>query len=142
MHVFSKCDISRVMDLILDPPMAAIEVEQSFGIGLLASQIGDAIGDFGCRFQFARHAITKLAFAGNAKHLLHAGPTELCQHLVESRCGLDGSLFATSMSFVIRCMLLAFSSPLLGLVGGKRPRRRRQIHWKLWPQASADCLLR
>ena len=140
MRVFPERDIARVMDLVFDSPMAAIVIQQSFRIGLVSLQIRDAVNDLRRRFQLARHAVAKLADAGNAKHLLHAGPAQLPQHVIERRGGLNRSRFAASVSFIMRRMLLPFRSSLLGLVGGKRPRRGRQIRWKSWIQASADSL--
>ena len=142
MCVFPERDIARVMNLVFDSPVAAIVIQQPLSIGLVSRQIRDAVNDLSRRFQLARHAVAKFADAGHAKDLLHAGPAELPQYVIERRGGLNGSCFATSMAFIMRRMLLPFGSPLLGLIGGKRPRRGRRIHWKSWTQASADSLWR
>ena len=118
MSVLAERDIARVVRLVFDAPMSAIVFEQSPGVGLFASEIRDAVGDFGGCLPLARFAIAGCSLARDAKHLPHAGPTPSREHEIEGGRGLDGPLFATAVAFVVRGVTLAFRLTLPGLVGG------------------------
>ena len=112
--------------------MSSIVFQQSLGVGLVAREVDDAVGDFGGGLEFARLVISERSLARDAKHLLYARPTPLLQEDIESDGRLDGPLLAATVAFVVRGVTLAFKPTLLGLdaggeLTGNRGHQRRLI---------------
>lgn len=110
------------MEAVFDPPMTAVQFEQSRGISLFASERCDPISHFRRCLDHSRLTIARGPTASDPEHLLNAGPPELLEELIQRDRAFQRALFAATMAFIPGGMDLAFRLPLTLAVGGKRPR--------------------
>jgi hypothetical protein len=124
--------IADMMQAVFDgSPMAADELQQSLGIGLMASERGHVIGRLG------PPSASMKAFADNSTDLPDLRPVKMP---IETNRTRQRPPLATAVSLVTRRRGLSFRSPLLPLVGGKKPPPERQIRARFPAVNRADSL--
>lgn len=110
------------MEPVFDPPMTAVQFEQSRRISLFASERCDPISHFRRCLDHSSLTIARGPTASDTERLLDAGPPELLEELVQRDRAFQRALFAATMSFIPGGMDLAFRLPFTPAVGGKMPR--------------------